>query len=141
MMRVFLDASVLFAASYSAAGSSRDLLREAIRGKVRVVVTRHVLREAEESLARKAPQALPALHELLELVAPEIGQPPTLQEVKQTATYTNLKDAPIVAGAVKAGVDCQVTWDRKHLSDDARVARESGLQIVTPDESIALIRK
>ena len=43
MIRVFFDASVLFAASYSHTGSSRDLLREALRGNVRVVVTQHVL--------------------------------------------------------------------------------------------------
>jgi predicted nucleic acid-binding protein len=106
MMRVFFDASVLFAASYSTTGSSRDLLG-GIRGNVTVVVTQHVLREAEESLARKAPEALPALHELLELIAPEIGELPTLEELGQAASYINLKDALIVAGAVKAG---GITW-------------------------------
>ena len=35
MIRVFFDASVLFAASYSNTGSARDLLREAVRGNVK----------------------------------------------------------------------------------------------------------
>lgn len=140
MIRVFFDASVLFAAGYSNTGSSRDLLREAIRGHVRVVVTQHVTREAEDSLARKAPEALPALHELLELVAPEIGKLPTLHDIQRAAGYINLKDAPVVAGAVKAGVDYLVTWDRKHFIDDAGVARKSGLTIITPDELMRIIR-
>jgi predicted nucleic acid-binding protein len=141
MIRVFFDASVLFAASYSKTGSARDLLREAVRGNVQVVVTQHVLREAEASLARKAPEALPALHELLELVGPEVGELPTLQELREAATYINLKDAPIVAGAVKARVDYLVTWDRKHFIDDERVARESGLKIVTPDEVMTITQE
>ena len=140
MIRVFFDASVLFAASYSKTGSSRDLLLEAIRGHVRAVVTQHVLREAEESLARKAPEALPAWHELLELIGPEIGELPSLQELRQAATYIHPKDAPVVAGAIKAGVDYLVTWDRKHFTDDVRVARESGLEIVTPDQVMTLLR-
>ena len=141
MIRVFFDASVLFAASYSKTGSARDLLREAVRGNVRVVVTQHVLREAEDSLARKAPETVPALHELLELVGPEVGALPTLPELRRTVTYINLKDAPIVAGAVKARVDYLVTWDRKHFIDDAKVGRESGLKIVTPDELMRIIQE
>lgn len=140
-IRVFLDASVLFAASYSKTGSSRDLLREGIRGNLRIVVGQHVLEETERNLAQKAPAALSAFHELLTLVAAEAVDKPTVQELRQAATYIDLKDAPIVAAAVKAKVDYLVTWDRKHFLDDPKVAETSGLTITTSDELMIVVRK
>ena len=140
-IRVFLDASVLFAASYSKTGSSRDLLREAILGNLRIVVGQHVLEETERNLAQKAPAALPAFHELLTLVAAEAVDKPTVQELRRAATYIDLKDAPIVAAAIKAEVDYLATWDRKHFLDDPKVAETSGLTIIAPDELMAIIRR
>ncbi|MBM4465518.1 MAG: putative toxin-antitoxin system toxin component, PIN family [Chloroflexi bacterium] len=141
MIRVFLNASVLFSASYSETGASRDLLREAIRGNLKIVVSRHVLEEAERNLVQKAPEALPAFRELLTLVAAEVAEKPALEELKQAATYINLKDAPIVATAAKAKVDYLVTWDQKHFIDDPKVAEWSGLMILTPDKLMAIVKK
>ncbi|MBC8448051.1 MAG: PIN domain-containing protein [Chloroflexi bacterium] len=141
MSRVFLDASVLFAASYSQTGSSRDLLREAIRGNVKIVLSEHVLKETRRNLAQKAPEALSAFHELLTAIKPQIVRKPSLEELKRAAAYIHLKDAPVVAAAVKAKVDCLVTWDRKHFIDDPRVAQKSGLAIITPDELMATIKR
>jgi putative PIN family toxin of toxin-antitoxin system len=141
MIRVFLDASVLFSASYSKSGSSRDLLREAMRENLEIVVSQHVLEEVERNLAQKAPEALPAFRELLTLVVAEVAEKPTSEELKRVVTYINLKDAPIVASAIKAKVDYLVTWDRKHFIDDPRVAEKSGLMIFTPDKLMALVKK
>ena len=49
MIRVFVDASVLFAACYSQTGSSRDLIRGAIRDRIQIVVSRHALKKVRES--------------------------------------------------------------------------------------------
>jgi predicted nucleic acid-binding protein len=141
MIRVFLNASVLFSASYSKTGSSRDLLREAIRGNLKIVVSQHVLEEAERNLAQKAPEALPAFRELLTLVAAEVAEKPTLEELKRAAAYINLKDAPVVAAAAKAKVGYLVTWDRKHFIDDPKVAEKSGLMILTPDKLMAIAKE
>lgn len=141
MIRVFLNASVLFSASYSETGSSRDLLRKAIRGNLKVVVSRHVLEEAERNLAQKAPEALPAFREVLALVAAEVAEKPSVEELKRAATYINLKDAPIIAAAAKAKADYLVTWDRKHFIDDPKVAERSGLMIITPDELMTLAKE
>lgn len=141
MIRVFLNASVLFSASYSKTGLSRDLLREAIRGNLKTVVSRHVLEEAERNLSQKAPEALPAFRELLTLIAVEVAEKPTLEKLKRAATYINLKDAPIVAAAAKAKVDYLVTWDRKHFIADPKVAEKSGLVILTPDKLMAIVKK
>jgi putative PIN family toxin of toxin-antitoxin system len=139
MIRVFVDANVLFAASYSSHGSSRDLILAAIEDKVQIVVSKYVLTEAERNLARKAPRAIPAFTELTELLSVEVVDKPNLEDVLQAAEYTALKDAPVVAAALSAQVDYMVTWDRKHLIEDIRVADRSGLKIVTPDRIIELI--
>ena len=140
-IRAFLDASVLFAASYSKTGSSRDLLREAVRGNLQIVVSQHVLEEAERNLTQKAPEILPVLHELLTALAAEVADRPTRAELEQAATYIALKNASIVAAAVKAKLDYLATWDRRHFIDDPGVAEKSGLTIVTPGELMAIIRK
>ena len=141
MIRVFIDASVFFAACYSQTGSSRELFRKAIREEIRVVVSSHVLMEVERNLAQKAPAAIPAFRELVDLVPAEVVERPSLEQIQQAAAYTELKDAPIVAAAIKAGVGYLVTWDRRHLIDDPNVASGSGLLILTPDELLAQVRR
>lgn len=140
MIRVFLDASVLFSASYSATGSSREIIRQAIWGDLAIVVSRYVLEEVRRNLATKVPGVLEAYEELLVLLSPEIAKDPTLSELREVATYINLKDAPIIAAAIKAHVDYLVSWDRKHFIDDPQVAARSGLAIVTPDELVSVLR-
>lgn len=51
MIRAFVDASVLFAASYSATGASRELIRLAFQGKVELVISDDVLEEVRRNLA------------------------------------------------------------------------------------------
>lgn len=140
MWRVFVDASVLFAAAYSTTGSSREVVRFAIEGSVQVVLGEYVLEEAERNLALKAPAALRAFRELIELIAPEVVGRPTASELSEAAAYINVKDAPVIAAAVKAGADCLVTWDRKHFIDVPGVAMKSGLLILTPEELLTRLR-
>ncbi len=45
MMRVFIDSSVLIAASYSSTGASREIIRQGIRGKIELVISNLVLEE------------------------------------------------------------------------------------------------
>ena len=133
MIRVFVDANVLFSAAYSRRGASRDIVLAGIEGKVKLVVSECVLTEAERNLARKAPRALPAFSQLVELLSVEVADKPSLEQVQQVAEYTALKDAPVVAAAQVAQVDYLATWDRRHLIEDTQVAERSGLEIVTPD--------
>ena len=58
MIRAFLDTSVLYAAAYSETGASREILRQAIRGAVGLVISQLVLEEARRNLQAKAPEVL-----------------------------------------------------------------------------------
>lgn len=141
MIRVFLDANVFFAASYSRTGASRALFQAALESKITIVASEVVLIEAERNLARKAPAALPAFRQLLELVVGEITDKPSREELERAATYVALKDAPIVAAAIKARVDYLTTLDRRHFMRDPQIAEHSGLKIVTPDQLLAILRE
>jgi len=58
MIRAFLDTSVLYAAAYSETGASREILRQAVRGAVGLVISQLVLEEARRNLQAKAPEVL-----------------------------------------------------------------------------------
>ncbi len=140
MIRVFVDASVLIAASYSPTGASREIIRQAIRGNVTLIASELVLEETRENLRAKAPEALVSLEQILDIVPFELVQP-TEQQVLQAASYTALKDAPIVAAAKRARVDYLVSLDRRHLVGVPEVAQRSGLKIVLPEELLKEIRQ
>ena len=132
-IRVFFDASVLFAAGYSNAGYARDLIRLAVRGQLRVIVSQDVLDEVDRNMGRKAPERVEAYRELLGLIDLEIVPDPTKEAVWAVEEYVVQKDAPIVAAAINAQPDYLVTYDRRHLIDPPEVAANSGLNIVTPE--------
>lgn len=139
MIKAFLDANVLFAASYSSTGASRELVRLAFRGRVRLVISEDVVEEAERNLSTKCPEALYVFHQILDSVPFQVVTP-SVEEVQQAASYTANKDAPIVAAARRAGAERLVTLDRRHLVDVPQVAEMSGLEIVLPGEILKEIR-
>jgi predicted nucleic acid-binding protein len=140
MIRVFVDTSVLFAASYSATGASREVIRLAIRGAVQLVISADVLDEAERNLAAKHPPALELFRQIVDLIPFEIAEP-SVEEVHKAASYTDVKDAPIVAAAKRARVDYLTSLDRRHLAGVPEVAQGSGLKIVLPHELLDIIRQ
>jgi predicted nucleic acid-binding protein len=140
MIRAFVDASVLFAASLSPTGASREIIRQAVRGQVTLVASKLVYEEVEKNLADKAPEALPAFRQFLATVPFETVRP-TKRQVLQAARYSALKDAPIVAAAKRARVDYLVSLDRRHLVGVPEVAQRSGLRIVLPSEFLGEVRR
>lgn len=141
MIRVFLDASVIFAAVYSKTGASRELFRQAIHDQVRLVVNQDVLDEAQRNLTKKAPQEATQLRVLMAMIGPEIAPDPSPKLTSQVSQYVVEKDVPVVAGAMAAQVDYLVTFDRKHLIDPAEVAEKSGFKIVLPEVVVEAVRR
>ena len=134
MMKVFLDASVLFAGAYSSQGHARDLLILAVQNRVQAVVSNDVLIEVERNIIRKAPDKLENYRLILSLIDVQVVAAPSIEAVRAAEMYVAGKDAPIVAAAQQAEVDYLVTYDRRHLIDPPEVAEKSGLRIVTPAE-------
>jgi predicted nucleic acid-binding protein len=135
MIRAFIDSSVLIAACLSSTGASREIILQAIRGNVTLVISELVMKETKQNLTNKAPAAIPAFDQFLDAVPFESVRP-SKQQVLQAAAYIALKDAPIVAAAKKAQVDYLVSLDRRHLVGLPEVAEKSGLNIVLPKKVI-----
>jgi predicted nucleic acid-binding protein len=140
MIRAFVDASVFFAAAKSKTGASREIIRLAIRGRIRLVASQLVFEEVRRNLQAKAPEAVAELDSFLNTVSFEIVRP-TKREVEAAMEYIAAKDAPIIAAAQRAQVDFLVSLDRQHLVDVPEIEKRSGLHIVLPAKLLEEIRK
>jgi len=138
--RVFLDASVLFAAAASATGASRAIIVLAELGLISVVVSSQVLEEAERNLSNKAPKALPFYHQVIESLGLEVVNEPTPGKVAECAEVIEAKDAPILAAAMEAKPARLVTLNTEDFAAP-KVIAFSKLAIQTPGEFIQEIRR
>src|SRR5258706_12012330 len=82
MLRVFVDTTVLFAGIASPNGAGRQLLRFALEEQVILVMSEHVLLEAERNITSKVPHLLGACKVLLAALDPEIVQTPSVEMVR-----------------------------------------------------------
>jgi predicted nucleic acid-binding protein len=138
--RVFLDASVLFAAAYSPTGAARELLRLGLEGRVQLVTNQIAVEEAERNLQRKAPEGVAVFLALLAALPIAVNAAPTLEEIEAVATVVVAKDTPILAGALACQADYLATFDRQHLIgiDVGRLTPK--LVIATPGDILSAIR-
>lgn len=63
--KVFIDSSVLIAASISSRGSTRELIVAGLAGRVVLCLTPFVLDETERNLSRKAPMSMVGFQQLI----------------------------------------------------------------------------
>src|SRR5215208_6632467 len=96
---VFGDASVLFAAAYSARGFARDLVLAGAGEQLTLWVSAFVLDETYRNLSNKAPAALPAFSLLRQTLLAHLSKP-SKSLILRVARVVDIKDAPIVAGAI-----------------------------------------
>lgn len=135
--RIFVDASVLFAATHSPRGSARDLIEAGIRGHVTLVLSPFVIQEIRRNLLSKAPEALSLFEAFLAPGLLLIVQPSSAL-VQHVAAVIVLKDAPVVAGAIDAGATVVATYDRKHLlTKRGEIFAAFGVTMATPGEFLA----
>lgn len=135
-LKLFIDSSVLIAAAISPTGSARDLITSAIQGAFTIILSDLVLEEIVRNLSNKAPSALPALQLFLEALNPEVVSP-SKSLVLKAAKVVDLKDAPIVAGAVSGKADYLVSYDQKHLlRHKDEIQANFKIKVVTPDKII-----
>lgn len=122
-LRVFLDSSVFFAASYSAKGSAHALVLSAIDGLVSVVLSGFVLAETERNILTSAPHVHPAFPRFRARLPHQLSNP-SFELVVDTARVVVAKDAPIIAAARAANAEVVATYDRKHLLSQAAVIED-----------------
>jgi predicted nucleic acid-binding protein len=140
--KIFLDSSALIAGVLSSTGAGRVLLALSEMGDIELFVNEHVITECERSLAKKVPQALPALRETIIDSNLKILPDPSAEQV-QASLYliADPHDVDILLSAMQAKVDFLVTHNRKHFLDDPQVSEKIGLRIGTPGDALAWFRE
>jgi predicted nucleic acid-binding protein len=139
-LRIFLDASALFAAAYSPEGAARELLRLGLAGHVVLLTNQIAIEEVARNLTRKAPEGLVIFRTLLADLPIEILPTPAQAEVENLVAIVVAKDASILAGAVAARADFLATFDRQHLIGIHVDQVAPDLIIATPGDVLGLIR-
>jgi predicted nucleic acid-binding protein len=136
--RVFLDASVLFAAAYSPTGAARELFHLSLEKRVQLITNEIAVEEAERNLERKAPEGVAIFRAILNAFPIEVQPAPGKVEVEAATVYVVPKDASILAGAIACKADYLATFDRQHLIgiDVSRLAPE--LIIATPGDILGV---
>jgi predicted nucleic acid-binding protein len=137
---IFLDASVLIAASGSTTGGSA-LVVEVCRGtRFSGVCSQQVLIEAQENIRSKL--GMEALARFYQIIAGLSLIPTSPDAAAQEADYHDLvgpKDAHVIVAAVNGGVSYLLTLDRKHLVNERVRGASLPFQVLTPGEFIQQI--
>ena len=101
------------------------------------MLTALVLEAAERNILAKAPAAHPAFVRFRQALTPALPDPPNAL-VLRVAQVVELKDAPIVAGAVQAKAGYIASYDRKHLlRQREEIEHHYQIRVATPDEILA----
>jgi len=129
--KVFVDSSVLISAAISSKGSSRDLIIGGFRSEFKLYISDLVIEETRRNLLKKSPKSVP-FFEIVRQIFPARAIIPTKSEVLRAAKTVNLKDAPIIAAAVKAGVGHLVSFDRELLNQRDEIKTNFGILVATP---------
>lgn len=137
--KIFLDSTVLFSACVSESGASREIIRWGMRAKVEIILSDLVLLEVRRNLKQKHPQGLLYLQQIEDNLLYFLVIP-TLENIREAQTYTEFKDAPIVAAAKQAQVDFLASFDRKHLVGVEAVSQRVKFPIMLPAQVLWEIR-
>jgi predicted nucleic acid-binding protein len=133
--RVFIDASVFIAAAGSAFGGSALVLELCQGQRFAAICSQRVLLEAQTNIRDKLPpEALARFYKLLAATSPILVSPATDDEITRSMQFVALKDAHVVASALKGDVMYLLTLDRKHLANAEVRAAGLPFQIMTPGD-------
>jgi predicted nucleic acid-binding protein len=137
---VFLDASVLVAASHSPSGGSAVSIEVCQGRRFRAVVTSLVLLEARTNIAKKfGAEELVRFYQQLAAMQPEIVPAPPVKQVAECALLTTEKDAHVLAAALACRASYLLTLDKRHLLTPALQAAGLPLGVMTPGDFLRQI--
>jgi len=134
-LKIFLDSSVVLAASLSATGASREVFDLASLHRWHLVVSPWVLREVRDNIANKLPDASRVWAALRGLVAVESDE----LTFDWPLVFEVTKDKPVLITAL-ACADVLLTLDRRDFGTlIGRTVYE--LRVLTPGEFLRIERE
>lgn len=134
LLRVMVDADVLFAGS--ASSSDRSASTVVLRlSDIDGVTSEQVMAEAERNLAGKVPAAVSAFRDLA-AAGLRVVPDPTADEVLALDGQADPKDLPILVAAVRERCDVLVTFNER----DYRPGH-ADVEVVTPGVLVQRVRR
>lgn len=132
---VFLDASVLVAASRSRAGGSAVAMKVCRGRRFQAALTTRVLLEARRNVARKFGhlELLDLYHDIASL-NPVMAPPPSARRIAECVPLTTEKDAHVLAAALECDAAYLLTFDRRHLLTATVLAANLPVRVLTPGD-------
>lgn len=123
-IRVFLDASIPFAAVWSETGGARLILKLGEAGVIELWTGPWVLREIDAVLDRKSPKSKAYFALLLDRARIQVGPEAsgvTMERAESVVDYA--PDARVPAEALAVGVDYFISFDRKHFAGNPKTGQ------------------
>ena len=136
---VFLDTNVLIAGLASSKGASAAILDLGEAEEIRIVISKHVLIEADRVFSAKFPHLIDQFRIFIKNLTPLLIDDPKPLAVREANKVIELGDAPILAAVKSEQVDYLVTLDTKHFKTD-KVRSYLSTPIVTPGEFLKFFR-
>ena len=130
---VFLDTNVLISGLASKTGASAAILDLGEAEEIRIVISRHVLIEADRVFLAKFPHLIDRFRVFIKNLAPVLLEDPKSQDVRDAHRVIEIGDAPILAAVKTQKVDFLVTLNTKHFKT-TQVRNYLSTPIVTPGE-------
>ena len=132
---VFLDASVLVAASRSPTGGSAVAMEVCQGRRYRAALSTTVLLEARVNIAGKfGERELLRFYRQLAALDPRMIGHPSREQLDQCISLTGEKDAHVLAAALASGAAFLLTLDRRHLLTPAVEAAGLPVRVMTPGD-------
>jgi predicted nucleic acid-binding protein len=137
--KVFLDTNVLIAGLASRAGASAAILDIGEAEEIRIVISQHVLIEADRVFFNKFPHLSSQFRMFIKSLTPLLIDDPNSQAVREASEVIEVNDAPILAAVKLQKVDYLVTLNTKHFKTP-QVRNYASTPIVTPGEFLTAFR-
>ena len=130
VLRLFLDANVLFVGGYSSSSPVHELFALARSGQCQLVASGYAIEEARRNLGAKGPAgALLAFNVVLADVKLVAEARATALETATVAAISDPADVPILAAAIQCRADVLVTGDRRAFGRHFRT-RLAGVEVL-----------
>lgn len=140
MIRVFIDSSVLVAASGSKAGASALILGYSRSRQITGVVSPDVVREAQKNVLKKmSPEKAIRLDQYLRLAKLDLTPTPSQSQINECKRIIVEKDAPILAACLANQTDALVSLDFKHILKPKTAQFLKPILVLTPYQLALLV--
>ena len=134
---IFLDANIFIAAALSRTGGSFHIISEARAGVIAIYANNFVIAEVATVVRKKWPEKIESSYQLISSIPMSIEDNPSAMEVREMAKLIDdIKDAPILSGALKSNAEFLITLDRKHFLTEKLKSANLPIKILTPKEFI-----